>query len=167
MKGFTWSIGLGEAHPAPVLQASPRLSAGFTLIELALVIACTTLLLVFTVPVALQFLGSQTLAETSNTLVSSLRQAHNQAVFQKNDSAFGVKFLATSYVLFQGSSYASRTASEDITIPLSSGITISGMSEIVFAKRTGLPSTTGTLLVQSASNNLSILINQQGVVEHI
>ncbi len=144
-----------------------KLTAGFTLIEISLVIACTAILLAFTIPATLRFLESQNLTETANTLVSSLRQAHNQAVFQKNDSSFGIKFLTNSYVLFQGSSYASRTTSEDITIPLSSSITLSGMNEIVFTKRTGLPNTTGTILLQSGSKSLSIIINQQGVIEHL
>ncbi|MBP9821744.1 MAG: hypothetical protein KBC98_02590 [Candidatus Pacebacteria bacterium] len=140
---------------------------GFTLIEISLVMAFTTLILIFTVPATLRFIGSQNLSETASALVSSLRQAHNQAVFQKNDSSFGVKFLPTSYIVFQGSSYASRTTSQDITIPLSGDITLSGISEIVFTKRTGLPSTTGTILIQSSSKSLSVSINQQGIIENI
>jgi Tfp pilus assembly protein FimT len=138
---------------------------GFTLIELLIVTAFTALLLVFIVPITLQFLRVQNLVDTTNTLMSSLRDAHNQAVFQNNDSAFGVKFSSNSYTLFQGSSYATRTTGEDIVVALPNNVTLSGIDQVVFAKRTGIPNTTGTILLQSGSKNMSLSINQQGVIE--
>lgn len=138
---------------------------GFTLIEVLIVTAFTALLLLFIVPTTLRFFQTQNLVDTTNTLIASLRNIQNQAVFQKNDSDFGVKFSANSYTLFQGSSYTSRTTSEDIIITIPSNVTISGIDEIVFAKRTGFPNTTGILLVQAASKEISISINNRGVIE--
>ena len=138
---------------------------GFTFIEIAIVVALTSLLLIVIIPLALQFFKTQNVTDTTTTLLSSLRDAHSMAVSQKNNSSFGVKFLSSSYVVFQGSSYTSRTQSEDTVIPVPTNTTISGMSEIVFTKRTGIPNITGVILVQSGSKNLSISINTQGIIE--
>lgn len=140
---------------------------GFTLIEITVVVAISIALLVFSIPVVVHFLSYQTLQDTQATLVASLRQAHTNALYQKNDSAFGVRFLSGSYVLFQGASYATRTASYDITTTIPASVTVSGITEVVFTKRTGIPSTTGTILLQSGNRNRSVTINQQGSIESL
>ena len=140
---------------------------GFTLVEITIVVALTSLLLVVIIPLALQFFKTQNVTDTTSTLVSSLREAHTKALFQKNDSSFGIKFLAGSYVIFQGSSYASRTQGEDTVVAIPTNTTVSGISEIVFAKRTGISNTTGVILVQSGSKSLSISITTQGIIEMI
>lgn len=138
---------------------------GFTLVELLIVIAVASLVSLFTLPVGTKFFQSQTLDEASGDILNTLRRAYSQAVFQKNDSAFGVKFLSGSYALFQGSSYAARTISEDESFTLSTGVTTSGIDEIVFAKLTGIPNTTGTLTVTLGSDSQVLDINSHGKIE--
>ncbi len=140
---------------------------GFTLIEITIVVAITIALLVVTIPAVVRFLSYQTLQDTQTTLVATLRQAHTNALYQKNDSAFGVRFLSGSYVLFQGSSYAARSAAYDITTTVPAGVSVSGITEVVFTKRTGVPSTTGAILLQSGTRSLSVIINQQGSIESL
>jgi type II secretory pathway pseudopilin PulG len=138
---------------------------GFTILELLLVIGAAIVIAALTVPVGVRFFQTQTLDEATSGIMETMRRAHNQAVFQKNDSAFGVKFLSGSYVLFQGNSYDTRTQSEDESFEVSSGIATSGIDEVVFAKLTGIPNTTGTLTVTSGSDSQTININAHGKVE--
>jgi prepilin-type N-terminal cleavage/methylation domain-containing protein len=138
---------------------------GFTLLELLIVIAAGLLVAGLTVPVGIRFFQTQTLDEATSGILETLRRAESQAVFQKNDSSFGVKFLAGSYILFQGNSYTGRTQSEDETFSVSTVITISGVDEVVFAKLTGLPSTTGTLTITLGSDSKVLDINAQGKIE--
>lgn len=138
---------------------------GFTLVELLIVIAVASLVSLLTLPVGIKFFQSQTLDETSSDILNTLRRAYSQAVFQKNDNAFGVKFLSGSYVLFQGSSYAARTISEDESFTLPGGVTTSGIDEIVFAKLTGIPNTTGALTVTLGSDSQALDINSHGKIE--
>lgn len=138
---------------------------GFTLFEIIIVVSIIVIIIAVSLPVSLSFLKQQNVGTATSNVISTLRQAHTQSMFQKNDSSFGIKFLEGSYVLFQGSSYSTRTTSEDIVVPIPSNVTISGIDEIVFTKRTGLPSTTGTLLVMSGTISRSIYINQQGIIE--
>jgi prepilin-type N-terminal cleavage/methylation domain-containing protein len=138
---------------------------GFTLIELLIVAMLTLLIAALMFPVGLNFYQGQVLDETTSDILNTLRRAQSQASFQKNDSAFGVRFSSTSYTLFQGSSYSARTQSEDEDFSLSGVIFTSGLSEIVFAKRTGIPSATGTITVSYGSDSEGILVKGRGIVE--
>ncbi|MGB2762494.1 MAG: prepilin-type N-terminal cleavage/methylation domain-containing protein [Minisyncoccales bacterium] len=137
---------------------------GFTLLELLIVIAAAILITALTIPVGVRFFQTQILDETRAGILETLRSAQNQAMFQKNDSAFGVKFLSGSYVLFQGSSYG-EVPSEDENFTLSSGITTSGIDEVVFAKLTGIPNPSGTLTITSGNDSQALNINTQGKIE--
>jgi len=138
---------------------------GFTLIEILVVLSMVTIIAVVTIPISLNFLKTQNLATTTGVILSTLRQAQTQALFQKNNSSFGVKFLENSYVLFQGSSYNTREVSEDLLLSFPSSITVSGIDEIVFTKQTGLPNTVGAILIMTETASRSIYINQQGTIE--
>ena len=137
------------------------------MIELLLVIGMALLVSALTIPVGVRFLQTQSLNEARSDILTALRRARTQAVFQKNDSAFGVEFLPSSFVVFQGSSYALRTQSEDEIFSLTSGTTVSGIGEIVFTKRTGLPSVIGTITISSGSDSYIISVNSQGNIERI
>ncbi len=137
---------------------------GFTLIELLVVIALTAFVAALTVPVGVRFYQMQTLDEAASDALHALRRAYAQAVFQKNDSAFGVKFLSGSYTLFQGNSYAARIASEDESAVFSGGITTSGADEIVFSKLSGA-SSDAVLTITLNNESRNIAVNAQGKVE--
>lgn len=138
---------------------------GLTLIELLLVIGSIIIIAALTMPVGLNFYRLQVLDETTSDILGILRRAQNQATFQKNDSAFGVKFLSDSYILFQGSSYAERIQSGDEIIMLPLGIGISGIDEVVFEKLIGIPSFTGTLTITSDGSSQKLSVNAQGAIE--
>lgn len=138
---------------------------GFTFLELAIVIGGAMVIAALTLPVGIRFFQTQTLDEAASDILATLRRAQSQALFQKNDDAFGVKFLSGSYVLFQGGSYEARIQSEDENFDLSGFTTTAGIDEIVFAKLTGIPNGTGTLTVTSGNDNQRIIINAQGNIE--
>jgi len=138
---------------------------GFTLLELLLVITAAVLVAAFTIPTGIRFFQIQLLDEATSDILGVVRRAQSQAVFQKNDSVFGVRFLPSSYVLFQGSSYALRVQSEDETFSLGGGITATGVDEVVFGKLTGLPNATSTITITSGSDMQTLDINSQGKIE--
>jgi Tfp pilus assembly protein FimT len=144
---------------------TPKINAAFTMAELLIVITIVTVLTMLTLPLGVDFYRKQNLDEVTGDILGALRRAQNQAVFQLNDSAFGVEFLSGSYVIFQGSSYAGRTQSEDEAFTISGGVTTSGITEVVFAKHTGIPDTTGTLTLTSGSDTKTVNINAYGKIE--
>jgi len=126
----------------------------------------TAIILAFVSPVAVNFYKSQILSEASDGILSILRSAQNQATFGKNNSDFGIKILSSSYILFEGSSYASRTTSKDASFNISTGVTTTGTDEIVFTNFTGIPNATGSITITSGNETKIIDINAQGHVQY-
>lgn len=143
------------------------MTKAFTLIELLLVIAGIAALGALTAPIGVRFLQGQILDETANGILETLRRSQNSAIYQKNDSAFGVAFFPGNYVLFQGNSYASRAASADEIFELGGNTSVSGITEVVFSKLTGLPSVSGILTINlsSISDSRNISISPEGKIE--
>lgn len=140
------------------------MTKGFTLIELLIVIIVALILVGLTIPIGLNFYNNQVLDETADSILSILRRAHGQAVFQKNDSAFGVKFLEDYYVLFQGDSYALRVQSQDEIFNLPLGFNLSGFDEFVFSKHQGT-TTAGIIIINTRNNTQIINVNYYGKIE--
>ena len=138
---------------------------GFTLIEFLIVGATIILLSGLFLPVGFGFFQTQSVDEARENVVSVLRRAQNQALLQKNDSPFGVKFMSNSYVLFQGDSYLARQPSEDEIFLIPSGVSMSGLGEVVFSKFIGGPSAVGIISTASGSYSKDIDINSQGKIE--
>lgn len=133
--------------------------------ELVVVMGIVAIIGLATLPMGINFIRRQNLDDTTDMVVSLLRQAHTQTVLKKYDAAYGVKLLSDSYVLFQGSSYNSRVQSYDLVTPVSGSISFSGITEIVFEQYTGLPNVDGVIMITSGSETRSIDINEQGTVD--
>ena len=133
--------------------------------ELIVVIGAAIVIAAFTMPIGFRFFQTQRLDETTMDILGTLRRANSQAMSQKNDSAFGVKFLPGLYTLFQGDSYALRALSYDEDFNLPVGISVIGIDEINFSKLNGTPSFTGAFSINSGSDSESININAYGKIE--
>lgn len=140
---------------------------GFTLVEMLLSVSIITLLVGMSVPVYATFVGRNDLEVTRQGIVESLRRAQTYARAVKGDGTWGVAVISGKAVVFKGASYAARDAAFDENIIINSTITTSGLSEVVFTKLSGAPSTTGTAtLTQTTSNDSrTVSINAKGMVE--
>jgi len=138
---------------------------GFSIIEVLLVIALGTALTALALPVGFRFYQFQVADETSTGILSALRNAESRSRLGSEGSTFGVKLLPTSYVLFQGDTYASRNVSRDAIFPLPAGTNIVSTSdEIIFARVTGIPSATGTISIVLYDRMHEIEVNDAGVI---
>jgi len=99
-------------------------------------------------------------------VVEAIRHAQANAQTGKNDSAWGVKVLTGEAVVFKGSDYAGRVASADQSLGLPGDISVTGLSEIVFAKVSGAPNTTGTTTLTNESGVQHIFINDKGTLTY-
>jgi type II secretory pathway pseudopilin PulG len=142
------------------------MNGGFSIVEVLVVIGISVVIGVMSIPVAVEYYRTQILDEAAKDLRSVLRRANNQAVFQKNDSAFGVDFSSVTdkYVLYQGSAYSSRITAEDEIFAIPAGITLSGVSEVAYTKRTGT-TTASTLTITGVNQTRTISISADGKVE--
>ena len=139
--------------------------SGFTVIELIVVVA----IFVITVSVAFPFLGKFQRSETLETLgqdvVQVLRRAQHRAITGERDRAWGVSFQAGSYILFAGTSYATRDMAFDEQHTVVGAFTFSGASEITFEKFSGRASTAGTVTIaHSGGETRSVNVNSAGAI---
>ena len=138
---------------------------GFTIFEVLLVIGIGTLLLALTLPIGFRFYQQQVADETGESVFSALRNAEYAARLGKHDNAFGVKFFPESYVLFEGSAYATRVIAQDQVFAIPLGATVvSSTNEVVFAEVSGRPNATGTVTTQMYGRTRAFIIESSGVI---
>ncbi len=137
---------------------------GFTLIELLLVTSIVLIIGTFSVIFFSRFLTQNAIANTQDRFVGQLRKAQVYAMMGRQNGNWGVRFGSNTITLFQGNSYALRNAAFDEKFSENATISISGFSEIVFTKVTGLPSTTGTYTIIGNDSSKQVTVNSQGIV---
>ena len=150
----------------------PRLKSGFTILELAIVIAIMATLSAIIISTFISFRKNQALEKDTEIVVQVLEQARNQTLSSKNSSVYGVHFTAPKITLFKGSSYvANDSNNQDFVLSSTDTIlTISlagGGSDIVFNRLTGETTQNGTIVVSSPglSRTKTVTIYKTGVVE--
>ncbi len=147
-------------------QFTRKNNKGFTLIEL---VVTTAIIVSFTLIMKnslSNYLSFNYLNIAEQQLVSHLRNAQLFAMLGKNNASYwGVNYTGTSAVLFSGSSYAGRDATRDEKIYLPPGITITGLTSVVFTSSGGYPSTTQTITVSTPTGaSKTITINTLGAI---
>lgn len=134
--------------------------------ELLLVIAFSALIFGLTLPVSLRFYQNYVTDDAAETLKSTLRRARAYASAERQGSGYGVKILPGEFVLFQGSTYASRTVAEDEHIDYSAALTVTGTSdEIRFSPLYATSSVSGTINIAGDAGQRTISINSAGKIE--
>lgn len=146
------------------LRTSSR-NHGFTVIELILAIGILSILVGFGLVISLDFYRQEVLSAERDNVVSMLRRARNEAQNNINQSNHGVFFGSSAYTIFQGGSYAARNPDFDENFPKSSGITIGGLSEIVFNSLDGGSNVSGTISLSNGVKNVNIFANYEGRID--
>lgn len=141
-----------------------RTWAGFSLLEIAIVIALFFIILTITVPYGLRFFNVERLDSASRELLEVLRLAQAQAASQMLDSDFGVLIEAGSFTFFRGTSYLGRDPQYDQVFYLSDQIALEGLPEVVFEKLSGFPYETGEIILASGERSNVISINAEGMI---
>jgi prepilin-type N-terminal cleavage/methylation domain-containing protein len=137
---------------------------GFTLLEVLVSMAIGLVLVGFAAYATSHFIENRALEAVSDTLVSYLRSAEARALQSEGNVSHGVSTAGGKITLFRGASYASRQTVYDTVLPYDGYIQFSGISEVVFAKQTGLPSATGTITVTNGIRSTTITVYSTGAV---
>ncbi len=119
-------------------------SAGFTLLELVIVIAVTLALLAFATINLFNLPSATTIDTASNTLVEDIKTQQIKAMVGDTEGrgvpdTYGIYFMPTSYVFFHGAAYIANSP-DNFTSSLASGYTITTTfpsSTLVFNKGSG------------------------------
>jgi len=89
---------------------------GFTLVEIILVLGLLTMLGGFGLFISMDFYRSYSLRASRNTLISTLHKARSQAISNIDQAPHGIRIESNQYTVFEGPTYASRTATLDEVI---------------------------------------------------
>lgn len=142
---------------------------GFTLVELLIAISIMILLAAVAVPIYGNLQNLSQKEQASYKLLQDLRAARQDALSRINNNSQGIKISVHSYVVFQGSSYATRTASFDRNIDLGNNLSLTSNlsnNEIVFTRGSGMPSGLGSITVtESLGASKQITINKFGIAK--
>jgi len=127
--------------------------SGFTLIELIIVIAILSALMVVTIPNFFYFNKSSNLDNSAREFASVLKLAQNKTLSSENNSQYGV-YLNTGvspnqYILFKGDSYESGETSFSLPDTMEFyDINLGGGNEIVFDRLTGASENSGDVSIR-------------------
>ena len=144
-----------------------RLPAGFSYVQLLLVITLLVILAGAASPYYLSWQTRQQARTTSTMLWSDLHYTQSRSIQLEQGDSWGIHIdnTAHQYVIFRGASYSSSdTYNETITYP--TGVTISPSSDIVFSGLTGTTTATTLTITPAAlpSAAETITINAQGLI---
>ncbi|HSX07437.1 MAG TPA: type II secretion system protein [Candidatus Saccharimonadales bacterium] len=144
-----------------------RDAAGFTLVEILLSVVIIGMLTGLSVPVYESFVRRNDLDLTTQQLAVMLRRAETYARANNTDNVWSVEVQPAAITLFQGTSFASRDTTYDETLSVPGSISISGLSEVQFAKLTAFPNTLGSITLTSTTNDArTVTINAKGMVDY-
>lgn len=140
---------------------------GFTLIEMLLSVAIIGILVAGSAPVFNSFVARNDLDVVGQQVASALRRAQTYARGMDDDSAWSVNVASSAVTLYKGTVFASRDTAYDEAVSIPPTITVSGLSNVQFAKFTAAPNTTGSItLTSNANDTRTITINAKGMVDY-
>ena len=153
---------------------------GFTLTEILIVIGISLILAVAAIPIYGNLQVQSQLNENTSQIIQVVRTARERSVAGYNNAQHGVYFEINTlgndkYILYQGSTYASRSSAYDREIILDSALNLSVTDfvltggkdvDVNFSKGLSVPDNRGTMtLTHDVSGSSQIVINTYGAVE--
>ena len=150
------------------MNIKTKKSSAFTLLEVLLSIAMITVIAGISLAVFYGFQSRNDLEIAANTVVQSYRRAQIMSRAVDGDISWGVRIQTGSIVVFKGTNYSTgRDATYDEIFDMPSNIGIAGVQEVVFAKFTGDPGTTGTTTLTGVNNETrTITLNSEGMASY-
>ncbi|OGE84544.1 MAG: hypothetical protein A3B23_02980 [Candidatus Colwellbacteria bacterium RIFCSPLOWO2_01_FULL_48_10] len=137
------------------------------MIEVLMAVAVIVILTGIGIPFFREMQVRNDLDVAVNAASGGLRRAQMLSMSPQGDIAWGVKLQASSVVVFKGASFAGRDTNYDEQFDISPTIVVSGTTEFVFAKFTGLPTSTGTITLTSSDGDAkNISINAKGTLSY-
>lgn len=141
-----------------------RDGAGFTLVEITVVFALFVLLAAVGLPFGIDSYRNYILSSETRTLVSLLRRSESLAIANRGGNRFGIAVEPMEFVLFKGTTFASRDPAADERYLRSPAITVAGLTELTFAPLSGRPNITPTVVLSNAVNIRTIGVNAEGAL---
>ncbi len=140
------------------------MNKGFTIIEVVVTLGILAIIFGATAPINWEFYQKIELRTEYNNYLSYLKLARAASLANKNASAHGVYVGLNNVTVFEGNSYALRNQSQDQIFSLSSLVTVTGATEIIFNPLSA-NTTNSTITLSNSLGVYNIDINTQGKIE--
>ena len=132
------------------------------MIEIIVTIGILAVILSLGYFVGFDFYKNYALHSEKDLLLSVLRKARSQALNNVDAAPHGVYIGDSSYTIFYGNSYVSRDSQYDENIRKASGISASGLNEVVFASLAATSTASNTIILNNGQKSFFIDINYEG-----
>ena len=139
---------------------------GVSLIEVITVIAIIGILSGVSVAGYFYYKKNSELALNVQQTANMIRKAKDNAVAVASDSQWGVNIESSKVTVFKGGSFSGRDTSFDEVVTINGVTGVSGTTQIIFTKFTGLPPAASSVTLASGPENKSIQINEAGTVSY-
>ena len=138
---------------------------GFTLIEILLSVALIGAIAGIGIPIYQTLQVRNDLDLALHIWADSLARAQILARAVEGDTSWGAKAETGRIVMFKGASYVGRDVLFDEISDISPNIILTGRTEIVFSKLSGLPQASGPATFSSINgDSRTATVNAKGVV---
>lgn len=140
--------------------------SGFSLVEMLLTMGLLVSLTGLSMTIYMSYLDQNKLDSARSTVVQALTAAQTNAAAAVGDSEWGVRVNTANVILFKGSSYATRDATQDFTYTYSTTVSLSGPTEVVFSRVYAVPATTGTITLSLFGKSEAIQLNSKAIFNY-
>ncbi len=159
-------LSLGRSGPLgqvlPSFQEVPRLTRGFTLIEIIVVIALVGLIAAMGTIIGFDTLSRSSVHEERDLLVTLLTGVRAKALANVNQKAHGLQITADEFILFEGtpSDPNARHVDRNANIQVDPGVLV----DVVFEQLSGA-SDDKTITLSQDNKSQTVEINAAGRIE--
>lgn len=146
-------------------------NAGFSLTEIILVVSLMAVLFAIIVASINNYAARQAFTAAVADVRDGVIEARQRTLASENDSLYGVHVSSTAITLFAGDAYVSGDP-DNTVIELPGSVTATsslsgGVTAATFTRLTGLPSATGTIVLEDVRSDAvaTVTISGAGLVE--
>lgn len=140
---------------------------GYTLLEVLLSVAIISIIAGLSVPVFQSFQNKNDLSVATENLSNALQRAQIFSAGIKNDDYWGVKVENSQIILFEGNNFANRDQNFDEVFKISSMISFSGDTELIFDKLTGEPASEAVFILNGLNgDSATVSVNKKGAINY-
>jgi hypothetical protein len=136
-----------------------RMRSAFTALEIAVVLAVLSIAAGISVPMYQRYMARSNIEIARQNIAQGIERAKFLSQVGMNDSKWGFSTdsIPGRGVLFMGESFAERDSAYDEMYAVPESVAITGLTEVVFTKVTGLPSTSGEITLRSQYDDEAVV----------